>query len=205
MTRFTLNALIQSERENKLIKKIMSITFITGNQNKADYLAKYLGFPVDHVKLDLDELQSLDLKIIVEHKVKQAYDVIKRPVIVEDVSLECLALGRLPGPFIKFFVEEMPAEDFCSLFIGRNREAVAKCVFGFYDGETLKLFEGKLNGRIAEQPSGENGFGWDKLFIPDGYNVTRASLSKEDDRKTYLQLKPFEEVKSFLNNYKHLI
>ena len=68
-----------------------NITFITGNQDKADYLAKYLGLPVKHIKLDLDEIQSLDLSSIVEHKVRQAYDKIKTPVIVEDVSLEFTA------------------------------------------------------------------------------------------------------------------
>ena len=46
------------------------VTFITGNQNKADYLAKYLGMNIEHKKLDLDELQSLDLRTIVEHKVR---------------------------------------------------------------------------------------------------------------------------------------
>ncbi len=81
------------------------ITFITGNQNKADYLAKYLGFPVDHVKLD-----------------------------------------------------------------------------------------------IAVTPSGENGYGWDKIFIPQGYTVTRASLEEKDDQKTYLQIKPFEKLKEFLES-----
>lgn len=176
----------------------MFITFITGNQNKADYLAKYLGFSIDHVKLDLDELQSLDLKTIVEHKVKQAYEIIKGPVIVEDVSLECPALGRLPGPFVKFFLEEIPEEDFCSLFRDKDRTAIARCVFGFYDGVTLKFFEGKSEGMIAEQPAGEKGYGWDRMFIPKGYTVTRASLNEEDDRKTYLQIKPFEELKNFL-------
>lgn len=83
------------------------ITFITGNQKKADYLAKYLGFPVEHKKIDLDEIQSLDLAEIIEHKVKQAYEIVKTPVIVEDVSLEFSALGRLPGPFIKFFEREI--------------------------------------------------------------------------------------------------
>lgn len=34
---------------------MQSITFITGNQKKADYLEKYLGFPIEHVRLDLDE------------------------------------------------------------------------------------------------------------------------------------------------------
>lgn len=82
-----------------------NITFITGNQNKADYLAKYLGHAVDHVKLDLEEIQFLELKEIVEHKVRQVYEKIKKSVIVEDVVLEFEALGGLPGPFIKFRTE----------------------------------------------------------------------------------------------------
>lgn len=175
-----------------------SITFITGNQSKADYLAKYLGFPVQHHKLDLVEIQSLDLKEIVEHKVKQAYDIIKSPVLVEDVSLEFEALGKLPGTFIKFFVEEVPFETICSMINGKSRKATAKCVFGYYDGEQLEFFEGSLAGEIADTPSGKNGFGWDKIFIPEGYSVTRASLGEEDDKKTYLKIKPFAQLKAFL-------
>jgi len=176
----------------------MNITFITGNQDKADYLARYLGYPVEHKKLDLDELQSLDLHEIVDHKVKQAYDRVKAPVLVEDVALEFTALGRLPGTFIKFFLEEMSFETICSLLNGKSREATARCVFGYYDGVRLELFEGKLSGTIAEQPSGSNGFGWDKIFIPEGYSVTRATLDEQDDRKTYMQIKPFEQLKQFL-------
>jgi inosine triphosphate pyrophosphatase len=174
------------------------ITFITGNQNKADYLAKYLGFPVKHVKLDLDEIQSLNLKEIVEHKVRQAYDKVKAPVIVEDVSLEFEALHGLPGPFIKFFVDNVPFETICDMIQGKTRRAMAKCVFGYYDGETLELFEGGLGGQVPEQPTGDKGYGWDRLYIPDGYTVTRAELSEEDDQKTYLQIKPFAALKEFL-------
>lgn len=177
------------------------VTFITGNQKKADYLARFLGFPTEHQKLDLDEIQSLNLKQIVEHKVKQAFEQIKKPVIVEDVSLEFSALGRLPGPFIRFFVDEIPFETICSLLDGKDRSAIARTVFGYYDGETLELFESSLAGKIAETPAGENGFGWDKIFIPEGYSVTRASLSKEDDQKTYMQIKPFEQLKKFLEKF----
>ena len=176
------------------------ITFITGNQNKADYLAKFLDYPVDHIKLDLEELQSLDLKEIVEHKVKQAYELIHKPVIVEDVSLGFEALGGLPGPFIKFFVDKMSFEDICKLLDGKNRKATAKCVVGYYDGKEMKLFEGSLNGEISIKPEGENGFGWDKIFIPKGYKVTRASLSKEDDRITYLKIKPLDKLKKYLES-----
>lgn len=75
--------------------------FITGNQKKADYLSKYLGHTIDHVKVDLDEIQSLDLKEVVRHKMRQAYEKVGRPVLVEDVSLEFSALGKLPGTFIR--------------------------------------------------------------------------------------------------------
>jgi len=157
-----------------------NITFITGNQNKSDYLVKYLGHSVDHLKLDLDEIQSLNLKEIVEHKVRQAYEKIKKPVIVEDVSLEFADLGGLPGPFIKFFVEKVPLETICSMVDGKTRKATARCVFGYFDGKDLELFESSLDGEIAPTPSGENGYGWDKLFIPQGYSVTRASLNEEN-------------------------
>jgi inosine triphosphate pyrophosphatase len=189
---------LKKNEKIELINNMKNITFITGNQNKADYLEKYLGFSVNHKKIDLDEIQSLDLRKIVEHKIRQAYAKIKKPVIVEDVSLEFAALGRLPGPFIKYFVDGMPLETICSLIDGKTRKATARCVFGYFDGKILRLFEGKLDGEIAAKPAGENGYGWDKIFIPEGYTVTRASLNEENDRKTYLKTKPFAKLKKFL-------
>jgi non-canonical purine NTP pyrophosphatase (RdgB/HAM1 family) len=112
---------------------MQSITFITGNQKKADYLAKYLGFPIEHIKLDLDELQSLSLREIVEHKVRQAYAKVGKPVIVEDVSFEFCALGRLPGTFIKFFVDEISLEKIISLLDGKDKRAIARAMIGYYD------------------------------------------------------------------------
>lgn len=175
-----------------------TITFITGNQSKADYLAKYLGYPVKHYKLDLDEIQSLDLREIVEHKAKQAYDHLKTPVLVEDVALEFTALGRLPGTFIKWFITELGLEAVCSLLDHKDRSAVARCVFGYCDGHQVEFFEGNLRGSIALKPVGSNGFGWDAIFIPEGYTVTRATLDETADQKTYLQLKPFIALRVFL-------
>ena len=47
-------------------------------------------------------------------------------------------------------------------------------------------------------PSGENGFGWDRIFVPEGYSVTRASLNQGDNDKTYMQMKPIDQLKEFL-------
>jgi inosine triphosphate pyrophosphatase len=176
------------------------VTFITGNQAKADYLAQCLDYPITHTKLDLVEIQSLDLREVVEHKVRQAYDHVKGPVLVEDVSLEFSAWGKLPGTFVKFFVDEVPFETICSLLDGQDRSAIARCVFGYYDGGKVKFIEGKMNGTIAEKPAGDNGFGWDKIFIPEGYTVTRASLDPTDYKLTYATIKPLAELKEFLQN-----
>lgn len=54
------------------------------------------------------------------------------------------------------------------------------------------------HGQIAETPSGKNGYGWDRIFIPQGYSITRASLNEADDQKTYLQIKPFAVLKEYL-------
>ncbi len=176
------------------------ITFITGNQNKADYLAKFLDHPVKHQKLDLDEIQTLDVVELVEHKVRQAYDLIKSPVLVEDSSLSFKALGGLPGPFIKFFVDNIPLQDICDLLKGKDRGAVAKAVFGYYDGEILRIIESGLDGTIATSPAGSNGWDWDQIFISKHQTVTNSSLSKEEYAKTYLQIKPFAELKQFLQS-----
>lgn len=175
------------------------ITFITGNQDKADYLNKWLGFPVQHKKIELDEIQSLDLQTVVDHKVKQAFQALGRPVLVEDVSLEFGALGRLPGTYIKWFEKELGTDGLCKLLEQyEDRSATARGMFGYYDGATLKFIEGSLKGKIASEPRGTNGFGWDPIFIPEGYDITRAEMDNQGDNDTYTTIKPFKALRDFL-------
>ena len=82
------------------------ITFVTGNAFKADQVGWHLDMPLAHQKVDVDEIQSLDLAEVVRHKAMGAYKIIKTPVLVEDTSLTFESLGRLPGPLIKWFLEE---------------------------------------------------------------------------------------------------
>ena len=172
------------------------ITFATGNLGKAKYAAKLLGVPVVHKKMDLPEVQSLDLREIVECKLLAAFDAIKKPVIVEDVALEFEEMGKLPGTFIGFFVDKMPLENICKL-IRKNRRATARCIIGFTDGKDVKFFEGYINGKIAKKPKGTNGFGWDRIFIADGFSgKTNAELCEDDYGKVTMTIKRFDLLKS---------
>lgn len=178
--------------------------FITGNQSKADYLSRQLGVELKHQKIDLDELQSIDLHTIVEHKLKQAYAVCNQPVLVEDVSLVFNALGELPGPYIKWFVEYAGDEACCRMLDGfDDRSAVIKCTFGYYDGNKVVFIDSELPGTISKTPEGENGFGFDRFFINEGYELTRAAMSQEENERTYAELmKPFAQVREFINELK---
>lgn len=176
------------------------VVFVTGNDAKAAYLSRFLELPIEHMSLELDELQTPNLQMIVRHKLDQAYAHVGRPVLVEDVSLECTGLHGYPGTFIKWFLKAFDEVSFCGLFQNKDRSALARCMFGYFDGHTKQYFEGILKGSIAYTPTGDNGFGWDRIFIPEGYNTTRAALSAEDDRLTYERLKPLHEIAAFLRS-----
>lgn len=176
-------------------------TFITGNQSKADYLSRQLEIKLSHKKVDLDEIQSTDLHAIVKHKLKQAYDACGTPVLVEDVSLVFNALGELPGPYIKWFVEKAGNEACCRMLDGfEDRSAIIRCTFGYFDGKSMEFFDSELPGTIAEHPAGENGFGFDQFFINEGYEITRAEMTQEENERTYAtMMKPFAKVRDFLS------
>ena len=132
--------------------KCMKITFITGNAGKAEEVSRYLGLEIDHHSLDLEEIQSLDLEEIVKDKALRAYSKIGKPVLVEDVSFVFHALGKLPGPLIKWFLKELENEGLCRLIDGKDRRCTAKVCYGFCDGETVHLFDGSMSGTISDSP-----------------------------------------------------
>lgn len=177
----------------------MNVVFITGNQKKAEFLNKYLGVEVEHQKLELDEIQSLNLREVTEHKVRQAYGIIKQPVLVEDVAFSLKALGRLPGTLIKWFLAELDVDGICKLAdMYGDRRAVAEVCYAYFDGENLKFFDGKLGGTVADRPRTDDGFGWNRIFIPEGQTKANSEMVEEEMAKysvrtqeVYPQLKKF--------------
>lgn len=177
----------------------MNLTFITGNAAKAEQLGRHLDHPVAHKKLDLIEIQSLDLHEIIEYKTKEAHKQLGGIVLVEDTSLTFKALGKLPGPFIKWFLTELDNAGLCKLLDGyENRAAVAEVCFGLYDGKELKIFEGEVRGTIAPLPRGERGFGWDSIFIPEGHARTWGEMNPEEQKETSMRRVALKKLEAYL-------
>jgi inosine triphosphate pyrophosphatase len=178
------------------------LTFITVNQNKADFLAKHLGVPVDHHKLDLDEIQSLYSHEVVTHKVRQAYKVLHKPVLVEDTSLIFVAMGKLPGTFVKWFIEEIGIEGLLRLANSLpDQAAVGRVCYGLYNGKEIHFFDGEMRGHIATEARDDGmGFGFDTIFINDGFDKTRAEMTEDEYARSSYRTHAIEKLREFLTN-----
>lgn len=111
-------------------------------------------------------------------------------VIADDSGLEVEALGGAPGihsaryaganasdkekvaKLLRQLAKVDPKRD--------QRHAQFRCVLAVArDGQILATVEGVVEGKIAERPRGSHGFGYDPIFIPDGFEQTFAELSEE--------------------------
>lgn len=179
---------------------MLDVTFITGNQNKADFLAAHLGVPLAHQKLELDELRTFSLHEIAEHKARQAYEIVKRPVLVEDMALTFHALGRLPGTYIKWFVQELSLQQLCDLAPAHDRHATAAICYCLFDGVSIIFFDGEVAGTVAQSPRGNGGFGYDPIFIPNGQPLSNAEMGKDDIAKYGLRTTTvYPQLKEYLS------
>jgi inosine triphosphate pyrophosphatase len=151
------------------------ITLVTGNPHKLSELQAVFpaNLQLTSKKLGLDEIQSLDLHEIVRHKLRQAYEHIKGPVIIEDVSAEVEKLNGLPGPFIKYFEERLGPGAMYK--IAGDGPVRIVCAMGYFDGKQEIIVDGIMTGRLVAPREGE-GFGFDFEIIPDGYDKTVSEL-----------------------------
>jgi non-canonical purine NTP pyrophosphatase (RdgB/HAM1 family) len=157
---------------------MQTITLVTGNAGKLAEWQRLLPaeFKLESANIDLDEIQSLDLEAIVIDKAKRAFDHIGKPVIVEDVSAGLVKFGGLPGPFAKFFEVTLGPDALFQLAGESGSAAIVTCCAAFYDGTTAITARGDITGKVVAA-RGENGFGFDSCFMPDGSDKTFAEMS----------------------------
>ncbi len=175
----------------------MQLTYVTSNPNKAAQLSRYLDYPIKHRALDLSEIQSLDLTEIAIQKAEAAYALLQTPVLVEDTSIIFNALGKLPGPLIKWFLGELGTDGLCAL-VNDNRTAVATVCYALHDGTHIHTFVGSVTGTIASKPRGDHSFGWNPIFIPDGYTETWGEMDQTTQDATSMRRKALIKIKRFL-------
>ena len=172
------------------------ITFVTTNKGKLQEAKEILGIEVESLELEIDEAQTLNPIECVEKKAEAAYAKAKQPILVEDTCLFFEAWNGLPGVFINYFMKTLDNEGLIRLMKGeKNRAAKAQTAFCYFNGQEKITAIGEIKGIISEKPRGDNGFGWDSIFIPKGMNKTFAEMTSEEKNEISMRKMALEELK----------
>ena len=174
--------------------------FVTGNPNKAREVGEILNLPIQFVQVaGLFEVQSPDLDVVVRNKAQQAYESLQSPVMVEDSGLLFHAWNGLPGALVKWFEESVGCDGMLKMMEGFvERGATAMCYFAVYDGHNMKIARGQVKGTLSNSICGKNGFGWDVIFIPEGYKQTYGEMAPKDKNTISHRKRALDELKQIL-------
>ncbi len=176
------------------------LKFVTSNEDKVREASEILGYSLEQASaVMVYEKQTYDVSEIILHKAQQAYGELKCPVLVEDSGLIFTAWNGLPGALVKWFECSVGCDGLLKMLEGfENREAFAICMTAVFDGREMRMGMGEVKGTIAESTRGENGFGWDVIFIPDGHDRTYAEMSSSEKNAISHRRQAFEGLKKNL-------
>jgi non-canonical purine NTP pyrophosphatase (RdgB/HAM1 family) len=175
---------------------MIHLTLVTQSAGKLAEIERILGQSVDHYEADLPEIQSVEVEDVVISKAIEAYKMLHRPIMIEDTGLFIDAWNGLPGALIKWFVQRVKEPGICQMMKDYpNRKAWAKTVVATFDGSGEPVtYVGQVEGQIAFKPAGQGGFGWDKVFIPDGATMTFGEMPPDTKDKYSMRYKAFKQL-----------
>jgi len=181
------------------------IHFATGNNKKLQEVIAILGhgealpFQVDAVKLDLPELQG-EPEDIAREKCRLAAKEIGSAVMVEDTCLCFNSLNGLPGPYVKWFLEKVGHDGLNRMLQGfDDHTGYAQCTFAYTPGPEYDplVFVGRTQGKIVPA-RGPTDFGWDPIFMPDGFEETYAEMDKTIKNTISHRYRALDALRSYL-------
>lgn len=164
----------------------MRLYLVSKNRKKVEEmmrLAETYGIELSPLDVPKVEIQSESLSEIALYSATAAYLSVRKPLIVEDSGLFIKSLNMFPGAMSSYVYRTIGIRGVLKLMEGvEDREAFFESVIALaaptLDG--VKIFKGSVRGRIAEEPRGAGGFGFDPIFIPGGYSSTFAEMSIEE-------------------------
>ncbi len=144
-----------------------------------------------------------------EIKARNIFEKISLPVFADDSGLLVHSLDNEPGVYSARYAGPQKDDDQNMDLLLRNlgnekdRSATFQTVISYIDESgDLKQFKGEIKGTITVQKKGTNGFGYDPIFKPDGYDLTFAELSSEEKNKISHRSRAVQMLLDFLqNNY----
>ena len=166
------------------MQQLSELFFASSNEHKfqeAERILANLGMQINLFKTTLEEIQSNNLNDIAEKKAINAYDLIQKPVIIEDDGLFINSLDGFPGPYSSYVYDTIGNKGIMKLLENSEiRDAKFVSIIAYCDSDCdVKLFESSIPGKISSIIE-KGGWGYDPIFIPDGESKTYANVSDKD-------------------------
>ena len=186
------------------------LVFATNNAHKLEEVRAVLDNKIEIVSLnelgcydDIPETaDTLEGNALI--KAEYVFNKFEMACIADDTGLEVEALNGEPGVYsARYGGEPHNAQKNMQKLLTNlkgieNRKARFRTVIVLKDAERELYFEGTIHGHISETPSGAAGFGYDPVFVPDGYNKSFAELGPELKNKISHRALAVEELIRFL-------
>ncbi|HEX2183172.1 MAG TPA: non-canonical purine NTP pyrophosphatase [Rubrobacteraceae bacterium] len=183
------------------LARTVRAVFVTTNESKRREAQRILGVELESAALDVPEVQSLDFAEVAAHKARAAREALgspSYPVLVEDSGIVLGAWNGLPGALTKWFVAGVGNEGILRMLCGGDRGARAVCAVAVAGAAgDVRVFEGVVEGEVAAEPRGEEGFGWDPIFVPLGGRLTYAEMGERKHEDSH-RARAFGQVRKWL-------
>jgi len=189
----------------------MQLVFATHNTHKLKELQEILGNSIKLISLtDLgvfDEIEETGTTIEENASLKAKYvsDKFGVNVFADDTGLEIESLNGEPGVISARYAgeEKNPLRNMEKVLRlmqdKENKSARFRTIISLILNGKEYIFEGVINGQILEKPIGDNGFGYDPIFMPDGYTISFAQMDSETKNNISHRGKAVEKLIDFLN------
>jgi len=191
----------------------MELIFATNNGNKIREIRNILGdsftlLSLDDIKMkeDIPENEPT-IEGNALYKARYVYDAVRKNVFADDTGLEIESLGGLPGVNSARFAGENKDSaaniDKVLAMLGpaENRKARFRTVIALIFNGREYLFEGVVSGTIIKDKRGNEGFGYDPVFIPEGRDRTFAEMDLDEKNTISHRARAFEKLRSFLSQH----
>lgn len=190
----------------------MKLVFATNNQNKVNEIKSLLGEGIEILTLkeigcneELPETQET-LEGNALQKARYVADNYNVNCFADDTGLEIESLNGAPGVYsARYAGENCVAEDNITKILSEldgkeNREAKFRTIVSLILDDQEYYFEGKVDGSIKRSKSGSDGFGYDPIFQPNGFDITFSEMSMAEKNAISHRGKAVSKLIEFLKN-----
>ncbi len=188
-----------------VLRKPKTLYLLTNNDGK---LREFRELGASHslkiAKAGLEklEIQSSSLEEIATYAALTGYLSLRKPLLAEDAGLFIQSLNGFPGPYSSYVFKTLGNEGILRIMDGMNlrRACFRSAISLVLDIQTIKVFTGEICGSISNKVRGKSGFGFDPIFIPEGYTRTFAEMSVKEKNKISHRAKAFNSMMEWLEN-----